>query len=83
MIYNKHCMVGYMLWARYGLLALRPFRSLNKIYADHLESSGTKTFTVQEARHMFSDFSTVVIHIRLLLCDSLQVPSDRGTGGRC
>jgi ubiquinone/menaquinone biosynthesis C-methylase UbiE len=72
MIYHKHCMVGYMLWARYGLLALRPFRSLNEIYAHHLESPGTKAFTVQEARQMFSDFSSVAIDIKLGLGDLLQ-----------
>jgi ubiquinone/menaquinone biosynthesis C-methylase UbiE len=72
MIYHKHCMVGYMLWARYGLLALRPFRSLDDIYAHHLESPGTKAFTVQEARRMFSDFSSVAVDIKLGLGDLLQ-----------
>jgi len=72
MIYHKHCMVGYMLWTRYGLLALRPFRSLNDIYAHHLESPGTKAFTVREARQMFSDFSSVAVDIKLALGDLLQ-----------
>jgi ubiquinone/menaquinone biosynthesis C-methylase UbiE len=72
MIYHKHCMVGYVLWARYGLLALRPFRSLNEIYAHHLESPGTKAFTVREARQMFSDFSSVAVDIKLGLGDLLQ-----------
>ncbi len=72
MIYHKHCMVGYMLWARYGLLALRPFRSLNDIYAQHLESPGTKAFTVHEARRMFDAFSSVTIDIKLGLGDLLQ-----------
>jgi SAM-dependent methyltransferase len=72
MIYHKHCMVGYMLWARYGLLALRPFRSLDDIYAHHLESPGTKAFSVQEARWMFSGFSSVAVDIKLGLGDLLQ-----------
>jgi SAM-dependent methyltransferase len=72
MIYHKHCMVGYMLWARYGLLGLRPLRSLNDIYAHHLESPGTKAFTVQEARRMFYDFSSVAVDIKLSLGDLLQ-----------
>jgi ubiquinone/menaquinone biosynthesis C-methylase UbiE len=72
MIYHKHCIVGYMLWARYGLLALPPFRTLNEIYAQHLESPGTKAFTIQEARQMFSDFSSVVVDINLSLGDLLQ-----------
>ncbi len=42
MIYHKYSLVGYMLWLRYGLLTGRPFRSLSEIYANHLESPGTK-----------------------------------------
>jgi hypothetical protein len=45
---------------------------LNEIYAHHLESPGTKAFTVQEARQMFSDFSSVAIDIKLGLGDLLQ-----------
>jgi SAM-dependent methyltransferase len=72
MIYQRHCLVGYMLWARYGLLAGRPLRSLADIYAHHLESPGTKAFTVAEAWQMFADFSTVVIDIKLGPGDLLQ-----------
>jgi hypothetical protein len=60
------------LWARYGLLALRPFRTLNEVYSQHLESPGTKAFTIQEARQMFSGFSSVVVDINLSLGDLLQ-----------
>jgi len=72
MIYHRHCLVGYMLWARYGLFAGRPFRSLADIYDHHLESPGTKAFTVGEARQMFSDFCTVAVDIKLGLGDLLQ-----------
>ncbi len=72
MIYHKHSLVGYMLWARYGLLALRPFRSLNEIYAQHLESPGTKAFTVPDAQRMCAVFSSVAIDINLGLGDLLQ-----------
>ena len=54
MIYHTYSLTGYMLWVRYGLLAGRPFRSLSDIYANHLESPGTKAYTVQEAREMFT-----------------------------
>jgi ubiquinone/menaquinone biosynthesis C-methylase UbiE len=45
MIYHTWSLVGLMLWARYGLLAGRPFRSMSDIYASHLESPGTKAYT--------------------------------------
>lgn len=77
MIYHKHSLVGYMLWLRYGLLAGRPWRSLSDIYAHHLESPGTKAYTVDEARALFSKFaevriSTVLTHGDLLESDAGQ-----------
>ncbi len=71
MIYHKHSLVGYMLWLRYGLLAGRPLRPLSDIYANHLESPGTKAYTVDEARTLFRKFaevriSTVLTHGDLL-----------------
>lgn len=61
MIYHKHSLVGYMLWARYALLAGKPWRGLNQIYAEHLESPGTKAYTIDEARSLFSMFEQVQI----------------------
>jgi ubiquinone/menaquinone biosynthesis C-methylase UbiE len=65
MIYHRYSMVGYMLWTRYALLRGRPFRSLSDIYAQHLESPGTKAFTLSEAMRMFSKFSAVSLKVEL------------------
>ena len=59
MIYHKYSIVGYMLWLRYALLAGRPWRSLADIYAKHLESPGTKAYSVRQARTLFARFSRV------------------------
>lgn len=77
MIYHKYSMVGYMLWLRYALLRLRPLTSLARIYAEHLESPGTKAYTVAEAREMLSQFShtkieTVLTHGDLLKSEAGQ-----------
>lgn len=61
MIYHKWSMVGVMLWLRYALLAGRPWRSLRSIYAEHLESPGTKAYSIVEARKLFADFADVKI----------------------
>ncbi|MGE3316886.1 MAG: class I SAM-dependent methyltransferase [Planctomycetaceae bacterium] len=66
MIYHKYSPVGYMLWARYGLLRGKPFRSLDDVYFHHLESPGTKAYTVGQARQMFAGFS--MVEARPLLC---------------
>ena len=72
MIYQKNCIAGYMLWLRYGLMAGQPFRSLTDIYANHLESPGTKAYTQDEARKMFHAFSKVTISNELSVGDLLE-----------
>ena len=77
MVYHASSMVGYMLWIRYALLAGRPGRSLADIFAQHLESPGTKAYTVDQARKLFARFSsveidTVLTHGDLLTSDAGQ-----------
>ena len=72
MIYHKYSFVGYMLWLRYALLAGRPTRSLADVYACHLESPGTKAYTVDEARAMFAAFKQVEARSELAFGDLLE-----------
>lgn len=60
-----------MLWLRYGLLVGRLWRSWADIYAHHLESPGTKAYTITEARQLCASFvhchiTTVLTHGDLL-----------------
>jgi ubiquinone/menaquinone biosynthesis C-methylase UbiE len=72
MIYHTYSLTGYMLWARYGLLAGKPSRSLKDIYANHLESPGTKAYTIDEARKMFTHYSEVDAWSQLSFGDLLE-----------
>lgn len=72
MIYHKWSMVGLMLWLRYALLAGKPWRSLRSIYAEHLESPGTKAYSMEEARRLFAAFSEVNIRTVLTHGDLLK-----------
>jgi ubiquinone/menaquinone biosynthesis C-methylase UbiE len=65
MIYNKHSIVGAMLWLRYALLAGKPFRSMADIYSNHLESPGTKAYTPAESATLFPD--TIGLKQRVVL----------------
>lgn len=65
MIYHKYSIVGYMLWMRYALGSLRPWRSLDYIYAHHLESPGTKAYRKSEVRKMFGKFSKIEVETPL------------------
>lgn len=72
MIYHKWSLIGYMLWIRYALLRLRPWLSLERIYAQYLESPGTKAYTVAEAKRMFAGFSRVAVRVVLTHGDLLE-----------
>lgn len=65
MVYHTWSLVGLMLWLRYGLAALRPWRSLGSLYAEHLESPGTKAYSRSEARRLFQAYAAV--HIETVL----------------
>jgi SAM-dependent methyltransferase len=71
MIYSKWSMVGAMLWLRFALLAGKPWRSLRSIYAAHLESPGTKAYSVSEAKKLFAGFSDIWISTPLTHGDLL------------
>lgn len=72
MIYHTWSLIGYMLWLRYALLRLRPWTSLAQIYARHLESPGTKAYSVGQAARMFAAFSHVDIKTVLTHGDLLE-----------
>jgi SAM-dependent methyltransferase len=72
MIYHTWSLVGLMLWTRYSLLGLRPTLSLREIYARYLESPGTKAYSIEEARQLFSAFTAVNIRIVLTHGDLLE-----------
>jgi SAM-dependent methyltransferase len=72
MMYNKWSIVGLLLWARYGLAAGRPLIPLREVYARHLESPGTKAFTVREAEQLFGRFTDVRVRPQLSFGDLLE-----------
>ncbi len=72
MIYNKWSMVGLMLWVRYALLRFQPWLTLRYIYSHYLESPGTKAYSVDEAKLLFSAFSEVSIKTILTHGDLLE-----------
>jgi len=72
MIYHKYSMVGLMLWLRYALLKGRPWRSLRGVYAQHLESPGTKAYSRAEAKRLLLKFNNVKISTPLGHADLLE-----------
>lgn len=82
MIYHRWSIIGFMLWLRYGLLAGRPGRSLNDLYAHHLESPGTKAYGRAEARRLFEGAENVSIRTVLTHGDLLEGEAGQRHRGR-
>lgn len=74
LVYHKWSPVGAMLWLRYGLARGRPGRSLTDVYAEHLESPGTKAFTRAEGEALCRDagFSSWSVRVQLSHGDLLE-----------
>lgn len=83
MVYHVPSWTGLMLWVRYGLLVGRPFVSQKQVVFERLESPGTKAYTLEEAKALFTlaGFQEVSVASRLCPGDFLNiVPSARYRG---
>lgn len=72
MIYHKWSLIGFMLWVRYALMQGKPLRSLADVYSEHLESPGTKGYSVDQARLLFAEFCSFDAHVVLTHGDLLE-----------
>lgn len=72
MVYHRRSIVGALLWLRYALLAGSPGLSLDEVYARHLESPGTKAYTVDDGRRLFEGFAGAHVESRLSFADLLE-----------
>ena len=63
MVYNRHSLVAFRLWLKYGLLAGKPWRSLSRVVYHHMESIGTKAYTRKEVEAMLSPLSVENVRI--------------------
>lgn len=68
MIYHRPSWTGFLLWIRYALLAGRPLASMKEVMARHLESPGTKAYTLREARALLQKVGFHDIELSTKLC---------------
>jgi SAM-dependent methyltransferase len=64
MLYNRHSIWAFNLWARHALLRGRPWKSLAWALWNHMESIGTKGYTRAEVRQMLARLGLKDITIR-------------------
>lgn len=83
MVYQRHSLVGALLWLRYGLAKGNPL-SLDDVYSSHLESPGTKAYSPREAESLFrgAGFKSVTTAVELSVGDLLEgAAGQRHQGG--
>jgi len=83
MVYHVPSWTGWMVWAMQSLLRGRPFRSVKRSLFEHLESPGTKAYTLRECRELLetAGFVDVRLHTRLGPGDLLTIrPSEKYAG---
>lgn len=76
MVYHVPSWTGWMLWGIHCLGKLKPWRSPRWAIYQHLESPGTKAYTVAEGRALCADFSRVAIRTQLGCGDLLKMRPD-------
>lgn len=84
MVYHANSWTGWMLWARYGLLRLRPFTSVRRCVYERLESPGTKVYTPAEAKRLLKSngFTDIQTSTKLGPGDLLEIRPSRRYQGR-
>ena len=59
MLYHKNGYLFRAIWLRYSIFAGHPFRSVDAVIADKVESPGTKAYDVGQVKELFRDWSSV------------------------
>jgi ubiquinone/menaquinone biosynthesis C-methylase UbiE len=75
MIYHIPSWTGWMLWVQHALLKAKLFQPVKQVIFNHLESPGTKAYTVAEARRMLMSigFEQISISTKLGSGDLLMI----------
>ncbi len=61
MLYHRQSLLALQCYLRYGVGRARPWASVSRLIADHIESPGTRAFSVTEVRRLFRRFEELSI----------------------
>lgn len=74
MMYNRHSLHVLRTWIRHALFKGKPWRSFADVIWHHVESVGTKAYTISELRELFAEFSSFSAKPFLVPYDTRRVP---------
>ena len=75
MMYGRRSLVAFKAWIRHALLKGRPWRSFRDVIWNHVESVGTKAYTLKEFQKLFAGFRTFSAHPIVTEYDKLRLPA--------
>jgi len=56
MVYHKNSLLAYFFWIKHALLKFRPWKSISWILWHHMESLGTKAYSIKEMEQILSNY---------------------------
>ena len=74
MMYGRLSAVALKLWVRHALLQGKPWLSLSNVVWHHMESVGTKAYTINEVRNLFARFDRVEVEAVVTAYDRKWLP---------
>lgn len=74
MLYQRPSLTTFRVWLKHGLFKGKPFRSFRDVLYNHVESIGTKAYTQDEVRTLYSAFQNVKITPLLTIGDTHKLP---------
>lgn len=75
MLYHRRSLLALQVWLRYGLLEFKPFMSLRHAVYHHVESIGTKCYSLGEMKRLFRQYRDVRITPVLTTYDTKPFPA--------
>lgn len=75
MFYNRRSVAVARMWIRHALLAGKPLRSFADVSWNHIESVGTKVYTIPELRVLFAGFPDFSAYSIVTHSDEHRIPA--------
>jgi ubiquinone/menaquinone biosynthesis C-methylase UbiE len=75
MFYQRRSLVALRVWVKHALLAGKPWRTFSDVLYHHVESIGTKAYSVSEVTRMFARFGKLSVTPLLTHYDTRELPS--------
>lgn len=75
MMYGRYSLATLRVWMKNALLKGKPWRSFSDVLYHHVESIGTKAYTVRELAKLFSGFRALSAQKIITYYDKKRIPS--------